>query len=365
MSAEYRFYGSWPSYYTAKGRAYMQYKRLPYTNEGASMVEYATVIMPRTGKMFIPVVMTPNDEPLQDTCDIIDELERRHPERPVVPADPLLRFASKLMEYYADECLIYPGLHMRWHYGDENTEWAMSEFERVATTRGSDVVPPLRGFSKKIQMYAAALGMTDDASKAAVRRVFDRLMAKLDAHFRRHQFLLGATPSLGDIALMGPIFGHFYRDPYSAQILRREYPRVCTWAEDMNLSNAVPADRGWELSESSLEVFKEIGAAFGQFIPDLSRALDRTITAMPSGAVLERIFDQQFDTKIMDTPIHLGAINSHWAYKLQRVRDAYQEASATDRGRIDSFLKDIGCTGSFERTTSWRVSKNAEGWLVR
>ena len=87
------------------------------------------MIVPKTGKSFIPVVVTPEGEALQDTCDIIDALERRHPERPILPSDALLRFASLLMEYYADECLIYPGLHMRWHY-EENREWVVPEFAR-------------------------------------------------------------------------------------------------------------------------------------------------------------------------------------------------------------------------------------------
>lgn len=59
MGGEYHFYGSWPSYYSAKARAYLQYKRLPWIHHGATSRHYREVILPRTGKGFIPVVVTP------------------------------------------------------------------------------------------------------------------------------------------------------------------------------------------------------------------------------------------------------------------------------------------------------------------
>ena len=362
MSNEYHFYGALPSYYSAKARAYLQVKCLPYIDHGASSEIYRDVIVPKTGKSFIPVVVTPEGDALQDTCDIIDALERRHPERPILPSDALLRFASLLMEYYADECLIYPGLHMRWHY-EENREWVIPEFARSTDPTSPDALEQMTRFAGRIQMFAAAIGMGDPQGRTACRGVFDRLMAQLNTHFTTSPFLLGPTPSLGDIALMGPLFGHFYRDLHSSHLMRRDAPFVCMWVERMCYGNAAPVGTDWRLDASAIAVCSEIGAGFASFTRDTQAALDRAMTSLGDGTQLPRIIAESVDTTILGLPVHLRVINSYWAYKQQRVRDAYQAVPAADRSRVDRFVADIGCAGLFETPAAWRVKKNAEGWL--
>jgi len=363
MSDEYHFYGALPSYYSAKGRAYLQVKRLPYIDHGASTEVYLSVIVPMTGKAFIPVVITPAGEALQDTCDIIDELERRHPQHPILPSDALLRFVSLLMEYYADECLIYPGLHMRWHY-DENREWAISEFARTNDPDSDAGLARMAKFAARIEAFAEALGMSDPEGRQACRGVFDRLLQRLNVHFTHNSFLLGPSPSLGDIALMGPLFGHFYRDLHSSHLMRREAPYVCMWVERMCHGNAAPVTTDWALDASALVVFGEIGAGFARFTRDTQAALDRCITSLADGTPLPRIIAENVDTTILGLPVRLRVINSYWAYKQQRMRDAYQAVPAADRSRVDRFLADIGCGGLFETPAAWRVKKNADGWLA-
>lgn len=362
-SGDYEFYGALPSYYSAKGRAYLQVKRLPFVDRGATADAYREVILPRTGKAFIPVVVTPAGEVLQDTCDIIDELERRHPEPPIVPAEPLLRFASMLMEYYADECLIYPGLHMRWHY-DENRAWVVPEFARANMPGAPDAVPLMEKFAGAIQRFAAALGMDDPAGREACRAVFDRLMARLDAHFATAPYLLGPRPSLGDVALMGPVFGHFHRDLYSSQLLRRDAPYVCIWVERMCHGNAAAREGVWRLTDSARSVFAEIGAGFAEFTRDTQDALDRHLRAQTPGEPLPRVIPDELRTTILGRPVHLRVLNTYWAYKQQRVRDAYGTVAAADRGVVDAFLADVGLQGLFETPPPWRTEKNAAGWLV-
>jgi len=361
--AYYHFYGSLPSFYSAKGRAYMQWKRLPYIDHGASGNEYASVIIPRTGKAFIPVVVTPQDEVLQDTCDIFDVLEQRHPERPILPADPKLRFVAGLLEYYADECLIYPGLHMRWHYPD-NAAWVVPEFARFITGGTRDESANTTKFAEGINRYCDGLGMQGVAAQRAARAIFDRLMARLEEHFKHAPWLLGATPSLADIALMGPIFGHWYRDPYPAALMRVNAPRVCSWVERMNMSNAAASDCGHALLPSMVEVLREVGAGFGKLVADCAVALDAYMEAQPDGAQLPRIGGGPVATELLGTPIRIDALNTYWAYKQQRVRDCLASLPEVDRRAVHALLEETGCSGFVSSTPHWRVSKNATGWLV-
>ena len=74
-------YGTPLSLYTGKVRAYLIFKNLDYKEVFSSLKIYKKIIIPKTGVRFIPVVKTPQGEYIQDTAQIIDTLEPRHPEK--------------------------------------------------------------------------------------------------------------------------------------------------------------------------------------------------------------------------------------------------------------------------------------------
>ena len=78
-SPVFRFYGAECSYFTGKARPALRAKRL-YFEEILPTPEAYKEILRRTGMIFIPVVVTPEDETWQDTSEIIDALETRFPE---------------------------------------------------------------------------------------------------------------------------------------------------------------------------------------------------------------------------------------------------------------------------------------------
>jgi len=102
----YRFYASEFSYFSAKLRPALRYKRVPYVELLATPEAYQRVIIPRTGLAFIPVLVTPDGETWQDTSDILDALERRFPDPSLYPSSGPLRVIAYLVELYADEFLI-------------------------------------------------------------------------------------------------------------------------------------------------------------------------------------------------------------------------------------------------------------------
>jgi glutathione S-transferase len=364
----YELYGQICSYYTAKARAYLQYKALPYRDHGATAALYRDVIVPRTGLSFVPVVITPDGAALQDSCDIIETLEARHPERPAVPSDPALRFAAALFEYVGDECLIYPGLHMRWHY-DDTRAWILGEFARVSSGGASDGARDGDGnggasrFAVTVQRYADRIGMDTPEARQAARAVFDELMAAFEEHLKHAPYLLGASPSLADIAFMGPIFGHFYRDLESSALMRRDAPRVCTWVERMNTSNAAPSVAQWELLPSAAELLRCMASHFGALVQDSARSLDAHVERLPAGTQLSRHFDTTLQTRLGQTPITKTLLNSYWTYKQQRVRDVYHGVDAAQRAPLDRLLSECGCEALLTPRPAWRVAKNAAGWL--
>ncbi len=66
----------------------------------------------------IPVVITPDGEWLQDSSVIIDELEKRFPEKPALPETPVLHFAAYLFELWGDEFWLPLAMHGRWSHAE-------------------------------------------------------------------------------------------------------------------------------------------------------------------------------------------------------------------------------------------------------
>lgn len=132
---EYRLYGAEISYYTGKVRAYLRCKGLAYKEILATADVYRDVILPRMGFSVIPVVVTSSDETLQDSTEIIEELEKRHPQPTIVPAGGAQRLVAQLIELYGDEWLVIPAMHYRWHH---NRDWAIRAFGEVNAPGASE-----------------------------------------------------------------------------------------------------------------------------------------------------------------------------------------------------------------------------------
>jgi glutathione S-transferase len=109
----FRLYGAERSYFTGKVRPALRAKRLHFEEILADREAYED-IRRRTGLLFIPVVVTPEDETWQDTSEILDALEARFPSPALIPATPVQRVVAYLLELYADEFLILPAMHYRW-----------------------------------------------------------------------------------------------------------------------------------------------------------------------------------------------------------------------------------------------------------
>lgn len=235
MTETYRLYGAPPSYYTGKARSYLRFKRIAFEEIISSNEVFKTVIEPRTGVRFIPVLISPDDVAVQDTTDIIDFLEARVPEPSVYPSTPRQRLASLLFELYGDEWLVIPAMHYRWSFPTENRDFILREFgasaapdappeaQRVA---GEKVASVFGGFLPILGVNAATI--------PAIEASYLALLADLDRHFATYPFLFGDRPSIGDFGLMGPLYAHLGRDPYPLRLMQAQAPNLLAWVDRMN-----------------------------------------------------------------------------------------------------------------------------------
>src|SRR5690606_8591920 len=123
----YQLIGAPVSLYTGKVRSYLQFKGIPFTEQLATPQVYRDLIIPRTGVPYLPGLVTPHDQLLQDTPEIIDHLEQQFPGPAIYPTDPSQQHIALLLDIYGDEWLVIPAMLYRWMI-DENREFAIAEF---------------------------------------------------------------------------------------------------------------------------------------------------------------------------------------------------------------------------------------------
>jgi len=189
--SRYRFYAAEISYFSAKIRPALRAKGLHFAELLPSPENYRNVILKRTGLAFIPVLVTPDDETLQDTSDILDALEQRHPEPPLDPVSPVQRVAARLIELYADEFLVLPAMHYRWGTPEGETK-ARGDF---AAFSGNPETA--NQFADRMSGSLPMLGVCPESAAAIEAHTADLLDA-LCGHFAEHPFALGGAASLAD-----------------------------------------------------------------------------------------------------------------------------------------------------------------------
>src|SRR5262245_25545770 len=223
----YRFYAAEISYFSGKVRPFFRYKEIPFQEIAPTPQVYREVIMARTGLAFIPIVITPEDDTLQDSSEILDELERRFPYPPVYPPTPVQRVVAYLLEVYADEFGVLPAMHYRWSFPESEAK-ARADFAQAS---GNPVTAS--AFADRMKGSLPLLGVQPETTAAIEAHTRD-LLTILSRHFEAHDFLLGSRMSLADLALLGPFYAHLYLDAVPGRLLRETAPQVCAWIERMN-----------------------------------------------------------------------------------------------------------------------------------
>ena len=339
----YQLLGADCSYYTAKISACMRYKRIPHQNVLATRAVFSDEILPRVGWPVIPVLITPEDNTLQDTSEMFDHLEARHPRPAALPPDAPGRFVSYLLELLGDEWLKIPALHYRWTY---DAEFAAREFGHNNDPEASAARQLAIGqrIAARFSGWTVPLG-ANAASIPCIEAEYRLLLGHLEAHFAQHPFLLGEAPSLADFAFYGPLHAHLYRDPVSGEIVKQGFPQVRRWLRrlgappavvDLPVTTSVPSSLLpvlRQLCRDCVPVLVAGQAVLADWLaatqePELPRQL-----AM-HGVVLGRDTAHAVSTERAVFPY------DHWM--LQRALAVYRDAGAKARRAIEALADRIG-----------------------
>lgn len=348
MIAAYKLYGAPISLYTGKARAFLRFRNVPFVEEFGP-----PEIFERVGQRIIPVLHTPDDVLVQDTTDIIDYVEAHLDGASVYPEGPVQRLVALLFEVYGDEWLLMAAMHYRWRY---NLDFILQEFGKVLAPDGSPQEQRALGekISAPFRGSLPALGITD-ATAPGVESDYETLLAHLDEHFSTHDYLLGSRPSIGDYGLMGPLYAHNYRDPWSGDQMRRIAPNVARWVGWMN----TPApNAGHFLAEDALPetLLPILETMFAECMPALLASIEANaawIEAHPAEPALPRMVGEHDFT--IGGRRGQRKIRAYSQWMLQRPLDFYRSLEGSDREGVDALLARVGGVEAMQTPIRRRV----------
>jgi glutathione S-transferase len=319
------------SYFSGKLRPAFPQKSLWYREVLPDVLE----IKRRTGLNFFPVVVTPEDELWQDTSDILDRLEALHPEPPLFPTTPVQRVVAYLLELYGDEIGLLPAMHYRWNF-EESVRKVGIDFSTPSGRAASG-----HKFAQRMSSTLPFLGVSP-ASVPAIEAHTKDLLAALSTHFAAHRYLLGDAMSLGDCGLMGPMYGHLFRDAVPSRLLYSTAFHVCAWIERMNRP---PRDQqGWLDDDALPETLGPVLRVMAEGVPMLISAVLAVdawaVDHAEVGAAPPRAIGG-FRARFRDVEIEAGE-RPYTSWMVQRSLDAYRALDATDRAKVDRALAGTG-----------------------
>lgn len=262
-SAAYKVIGAEESPYSVKVRAYLRYKQLPH--QWLSRADVPELYQRHARLPLIPLVVTPDDQALQDSSPIIKTIEARHPEPSIYPSDRVCRFISSLLEEFADEW----GNKWMFHY-----RWAREADQLACSRRLAELMAP----GQDEQTLAAAARtirerMVDrvwfvGSSAAIAQQIEDSFkdtLALLEPHFAKREYLFGRQPAFADFALWGQLY-NTHRDPTPRNIIEHQAPNTLAWIKRMASPESYGDFESWSTLSATLKPLL-IDQVAGLFLP--------------------------------------------------------------------------------------------------
>jgi glutathione S-transferase len=262
MADRYRIFGAELSPYSVKVRSYFRYKGIPHQwiirnpDSQAEYQKYARLPI-------VPLVVTPQNEGLQDSTPIIERMESVHPQPSIHPSDPVAAVVSVLLEEFGDEW----GNKWMFHY-----RWARDVDQLSSAGRIARMIMPAvddkqlsTAIAQVRERMVGRVGFVGSNSLTApqIEDSFCETLAMLETHLANRAYLFGARPAFGDFAMWGQIY-NAWTDPTPGAIIEARATNVLAWIHRMLWPRAEGNFEGWASLEPTLMPLleRQVGALF-------------------------------------------------------------------------------------------------------
>jgi glutathione S-transferase len=326
MSSGYRIYGAELSPFSVKIRSYFRYKQIPHqwiVRNAETMADYQ-----KFAKIpIIPLVVTPDEQGLQDSTPIMEAIDTAFPDPSTHPEDSAAAFVSLLLEEFGDEWGNKWMFHLRW----AREEDCLSAGGRIATSMApaGDESARIAIRAKVIERMKGRVSFvgSNDVTAPQIEASFRDALVQLEAHLATRPYLFGARPAWGDFGLWGQIY-NAWTDPTGAAWIEGSAPSVLDWIHRMLNPTAEGAFESWSSLSETLAPFlrDQVGALFCPWTV-------ANAAAMAAG-------ESEFSVELAGQTFSQAPQKYH-AKSLQVIRDKY--AALSDKSALAPVLEAAGC----------------------
>lgn len=261
-TTRYRIYGAEMSPYSVKVRSYFRYKEIPHEwiiRNAATQTDYQ-----KYAKLpIIPLVVTPEDQGMQDSTPIIEYLEAHHPEPTIHPAEPVAAFISMLLEEFGDEWGNKWMFHYRWAREVDQLSSA-GRIARIMLPTANEEQHANTTAQVRERMVNRVWFVGSNAQTAPqIEESFREALTQLNTHLADRSYLFGARPAFGDFGLWGQIY-NAWTDPTAGALIEGSATNVLAWVQRMLWPRAEGDFEKWSSLEPTLMPFleRQVGRLF-------------------------------------------------------------------------------------------------------
>ncbi len=312
------------SYYTGKLESYLRYKGIPYEMEHPFADQKR--IRGLAGAVQVPIVERDDGRWMSDSTPIIQHMETEFPERPVIPSDPVVRFIALLIEDYADEWLWRSAMHYRWSYEHDRELLSRILADEVTThLRVPRFVRRYMVRNRQLTRWVLKDGVSNETKEHVEAGFFNAMRAMLPM-LQNRPYLLGETPSIADIGMMGPMLRHFGQDPTPAAIMRNEWPAIAEWVARVWNAHATagPTSLIDTISDDAAPMLKEIA--------------ETHIVQLKENALAFGNAQASFEMTVQACHYKQLPVSRYRVYCLERLREQFADLSPEHQDKVKALL---------------------------
>ena len=258
MAEVYRIHGIELSPYSVKVRSYFRYKGIPHRWIPRSLDaegEYQ-----KFAKLpLVPLVVTPENEGIQDSTPIIEHVEALHLEPSIHPADPVAKFVSVLLEEFGDEWGNKWMFHYRWaREADQLSGAGRIARSMMPTADDTQLANGIAMVRDRMVNRVSFVG-SNSVTAPQIEDSFRDTLAILELHFANRAYLFGQRPAFADFAMWGQLY-NAWTDPTPGALINATAPNLLAWIHRML----------WPRAEGDFEPWSSLA-------PTLMPLLDRQV----------------------------------------------------------------------------------------
>ncbi len=258
---QYTLFGAEESPYSVKLRGYLSYKGLPFVWQSRN--DNPELFAQHAKVPLIPLLVTPDQQGLQDSTPIIEGLEAEHSEPSVYPTDSVARFVNFVLEEFADEWGNKWMFHYRWAREVDQIACA----QRLAKVNAPQAgVAELNALAEKIRERMTNRVWFVGSTRQTAHQIeasFKDFLELFDVHLSTRPYVFGQRPSFADFALWGQLY-NCHRDPTPRRIIEIQAPNTLAWIQRMHQPiNSGDFETWAELETTMVPILKDqVGGLF-------------------------------------------------------------------------------------------------------